>query len=125
MQVVKTQMDQEAEIMKQSMARQEAAQQAAPQEEDEQAGPLKTASSGARGMCLKHLWKPCLQACACILAYAGSQRLLQVVLCPVRLGEAYVCITHVAMLIRMVCECWTGRGITAGLAAIAVYNRKF
>ncbi len=109
MQVVKTQMDQEAEIMKQSMARQEAAQQAAPQEEDEQAGPLKTASSGARGMCLKHLWKPCLRARACILAYAGSQRLLQVVLCPVRLGEAYVCITHVAMLICMVCECWTGR----------------
>ncbi|DBB15358.1 TPA: hypothetical protein ACH3X3_003603 [Trebouxia sp. C0006] len=49
-QVVKTQMDQEAEIMKQSMARQEAAQQAAPQEEDEQAGPLRTASSGARGL---------------------------------------------------------------------------
>ena len=55
LQVVKTQMDQEAEIMKQSMARQEAAQQAAPQEEDEQAGPLRTASSGARGLCLKHL----------------------------------------------------------------------
>ncbi len=52
MQVVKTQMDQEAEIMKQSMA---TAQQAAPQEEDEQAGPLRTASSGARGICLKHL----------------------------------------------------------------------
>ena len=55
LQVVKTQMDQEAEIMKQSMARQEAAQQAAPQEDDEQAGPLRTASSGARGLCLKHL----------------------------------------------------------------------
>ncbi|KAL0023530.1 hypothetical protein WJX79_008642 [Trebouxia sp. C0005] len=49
-QVVKTQMDQEAEIMKQSMARQEAAQQAVPQEEDEQAGPLRTASSAARGL---------------------------------------------------------------------------
>ena len=48
-------MDQEAEIMKQSMARQEAAQQAAPQEEDEHAGPLRTASSGARGMHLKDL----------------------------------------------------------------------
>ena len=55
LQVVKTQMDQEAEIMKQSMARQEAAQQTAPHEDDEQAGPLRTASSGARGLCLKHL----------------------------------------------------------------------
>ncbi|DBA98838.1 TPA: mitochondrial thiamine pyrophosphate transporter [Trebouxia sp. C0004] len=49
-QVVKSQMDQEAQIMKQSMAVQEAAQQAAPQEEDEQAGTLTTASSGARGL---------------------------------------------------------------------------
>ncbi len=89
-------MDQEAEIMKQSMARQEAAQQAAPQEEDEQAGPLRTASSGARGMCLEHLWKPCLMAHAFGI-YAGCQRLLQVELCHVRPCEASVCIMHVAM----------------------------
>ena len=53
-QVVRTQMDQEAEIMKQSMARQEAAQAAAAEEtekEEDSAEPLRTVSSGARGAC--------------------------------------------------------------------------
>ena len=53
-QVVKSQMDQEADIMKQSMARQEAAQAAAEEagkeEEEPGAGPLRTVSSGARGV---------------------------------------------------------------------------
>lgn len=51
-QVVRTQMDQEAEIMKQSMARQEAARAAAAEDtekEEDSAGPLRTVSSGARG----------------------------------------------------------------------------
>lgn len=41
-------MDQEAEIMKQSMARQEAAQEAAA-DEQEPGRPLRSVSSGARG----------------------------------------------------------------------------
>ena len=50
--VVKSQMDQEAEIMKQSIERREA-DQAADQEPDDEGdseGPLRTVSSGARGM---------------------------------------------------------------------------
>ena len=61
LQVVKSQMDQEAEIMKQSMARQVAAEEAAQEaEEDSPSGepresPLRTASTAARGMsCLSH-----------------------------------------------------------------------
>lgn len=46
-------MDQEAEIMKQSMARQEAAQEAV--QEEEAGGTLRTVSSGARGKILGHV----------------------------------------------------------------------
>lgn len=50
-------MDQEAEIMKQSRARQEAAQAAAEEgdEEEEPEEPLRTVSSGARGVAVSKL----------------------------------------------------------------------
>jgi hypothetical protein len=60
--------------------------------------------------------------------HAGSQRLLHLVLCPISLGVACVCIMHVAMMVCMVCECWTNRqrvSAAAGAAAIAVYKRNF
>ncbi len=41
--------------------------------------------------------------------YMGSHNLLHLVLCPVWLGVASVCTTRVAMMTRMVCECWTNR----------------
>ena len=97
-------MDQEAEIMKQSMARQEAAQQAAPQEEDEQAGPLRTASSGARGMCLKHLrvlntLDP-VSWCMRLGMYTGSQELLHLCALPCY-AWCGLCVHHACQ----VCEC--------------------
>ena len=61
MKVVKSQMDQEAEIMKQSMARRDAAQAAAEEVEGEEEPqqPIRTVSSGGRGRmcaCLSSSW---------------------------------------------------------------------
>lgn len=64
--VVKSQMDQEAEIIKQSRARQEAALTAAADddEEDEPGEPIRTVSSGARGVAVASIveQKKCLFA---------------------------------------------------------------
>ena len=69
-------MDQEAEIMKQSMARQEAAQEAAADEE-EPGRPLRSVSSGARGdvsvRCRCSL-VPLLQAVGCGCGIAKPKR---------------------------------------------------
>ena len=66
---------------------------------------------------------------ACILAYMQALKDC-CILCSAlfSLGVACVCITHVAMMVCMVCECCTNRqrvSAAAGAAGIAVYKRTF